>query len=106
MPKLKNPLVLRCFDFQSLKLLGNGVDVYCCVSCHEEEDGGYFGMLEIQPPSKKDRKKRWFSTWNDSLYAQVCCVMHTLLERVTRHQWAQVAREHRKRERSFSVMIA
>lgn len=100
MMKLKNPLILRCFDFQALELLGKDITVYCCESCHEDEDHGHDNLMEIQPQSKKDHRARYsrhFSLWDDTIYAEVCCIYHTLLEKLPREQWAQVARTKRKR---------
>lgn len=54
--------VLSCMDFDK-----DPGKPQCCNSCHDDEDEGYEGLLEIYE--------------GDRMTARVCCVVHTWLEK-------------------------
>jgi hypothetical protein len=80
-------MILRCWDFYE----GD----FCCSSCHEDDDQGYCGLLEISPPKSSASK----------VYGEICCAVSNAIKEeelddvAYRSLWAAAIVKQRKRVR-------
>jgi len=76
------PNIIYCNDLEN--------DYGCCTSCHEDDDLGYFDLMDIEPPKKRNNPNKIIDTW-----ARVCCAHYDYVKNMTRNEWAKIIKKGR-----------